>query len=163
MKREKEENQIEVKEKTRNPFLRISPIENKQGLIEMNRNRYILGVAFGSGNYSVCRMTSETAGILERRLRIGMALQVDATVSYITNGNTTRITKEDLNTDSFYNTYEYPGLPLGPIANPGIESIQAALSPQESNYLYYLSTPEGETIFSETLEQHNEAKVTYLR
>ena len=103
------------------------------------------------------------AGILERRLRIGMALQVDASVSYITGKKTTRVTKEDLDTDSFYNTYEYPRLPLGPIANPGMESIQAALDPIESEYLYYLSTPDGETIFSETLEQHNEAKVTYLR
>ena len=103
------------------------------------------------------------AGILERRLRIGMALQVDATVSYLTNGNTTKVTAKDLAINSLYNTYEYPGVPLGPIANPGMESIQAALTPQESNYLYYLSTPDGETIFSETLEQHNEAKVTYLR
>jgi len=54
-------------------------------------------------------------------------------------------------------------LPLGPICNPGLESITAALYPEDSDYWYYLSTPDGETIFSKTLEEHNYAKSKYLR
>lgn len=103
------------------------------------------------------------AGILSKRLEHGIPLQVDATVTYAIGQNNGRVSLQDTKTDSLFNTYKYPGLPLGPISNPGFESIEAALSPQESSYLYYLSTPEGETIFSETLEGHNEAKAKYLR
>ncbi len=103
------------------------------------------------------------AGILYKRLEIGMPLQVDATVNYITDKNVPAVSKEDTKIDSPYNTYKYRGLPQGPIANPGIESIQAALYPSKSPYLYYLSTPEGKTIFSKTLEEHNRAKAKYLK
>ncbi|MDD2731622.1 MAG: endolytic transglycosylase MltG [Candidatus Pacebacteria bacterium] len=94
------------------------------------------------------------SGILWKRLKTGMPLQVDATISYITDKKTTAISLSDLNIDSFYNTYKYKGLPIGPISNPGIESILAAVYPTESEYWYYLSTPEGETIFNKTLKEH---------
>lgn len=103
------------------------------------------------------------SGVLWKRLGYGIPLQVDATITYITCGKTTKITKEELQIDSLYNTYKYKGLPLGPICNPGLESIIAAIYPQESQYFYYLSTPEGETIFSETLKEHNQAKMNYLK
>lgn len=103
------------------------------------------------------------AGVLQNRLDIGMALQVDATVSYLTGRRDTGVTKQETQIDSPFNTYRYPGLPLGPIANPGIESIEAALFPQKNPYFYYLSAPDGETIFSETLEEHNRAKAEHLR
>jgi len=102
------------------------------------------------------------AGILWKRQKAGIPLQVDATISYITGRKTTKITFEELQIDSPYNTYKYLGLPLGPISNPGIESILAAIYPKQSNYWYYLSTPEGETIFSKTLFQHNKNKAKYL-
>jgi len=54
------------------------------------------------------------------------------------------------------------GLPIGPICNPGIDSIKAAIYPKNSQYWYYLSTSEGKTIFSKTLEEHNLAKAKYL-
>jgi UPF0755 protein len=103
------------------------------------------------------------AGILWKRMEIGMPLQVDATIAYITGKNSTRISKEETKIDSPYNTYKYKGLPLGPICNPGFESIFASLYYEDSDYLYYLSTPEGETIFSKTLEEHNIAKGKYLK
>lgn len=81
------------------------------------------------------------AGVLWKRLAIGMPLQVDA--------------------DPW--TYQNRGLPPSPIANPGLESILAAISPKESPYWYYLSTTEGKTIFSKTLAEHNSAKAKYLR
>jgi len=103
------------------------------------------------------------SGALWKRMEIGMPLQVDATLAYITGKKTGEITNEDKFIDSPYNTYLYRGLPFSPIANPGLNAISAAIDPQESNYLYYLSTPQGETIFSETLEEHNENKAKYLK
>lgn len=113
------------------------------------------------------------AGILAKRLEIGMALQVDATVLYAREQESETASKqasesrvvtiEDLEIDSPYNTYKYAGLPPGPIANPGLKSLLAALRPEPSPYLYYLHTPDGETIFSRTLEEHNQAKARYLR
>ncbi len=105
----------------------------------------------------------KVSGILWRRKEIGMPLQVDATIAYITGKRTTRISIEETRIDSPYNTYKYLGLPVGPICNPGSESILAALYPQENNYWYYLSTPEGETKFSKNLLQHNIYKNKYLR
>jgi UPF0755 protein len=103
------------------------------------------------------------SGILWKRLKAGIPLQVDATIAYITGKKTTKISFEDLQIDSPYNTYKYKGLPPGPICNPGLESILAALYPKESEYWYYLSTPEGKTLFFKTLEEHNLAKAKYLK
>jgi UPF0755 protein len=94
------------------------------------------------------------SGILWKRIAIGMPLQLDATIVYIT-GNP-KVSTKDTQINSPYNTYKYYGLPKGPISNPGIDSITAAIYPTQTNYLYYLT--DGKTIFSETLEQHNTAK-----
>lgn len=107
------------------------------------------------------------SGILWKRLGINMPLQVDAAIAYILEGEKwsfDQMRKEIAaarNIDSLYNTYKYRGLPLGPICNPGMESIEATVYPQESEYWYYLSTPQGETIFSRTLEEHNAARNKY--
>ena len=102
------------------------------------------------------------SGILWKRLKNNIPLQVDATISYITGKQTTKISREETQIDSPYNTYKYLGLPIGPICNPGIDSIKAAIYPKNSQHWYYLSTSEGKTIFSETLEEHNLAKAKYL-
>jgi len=103
------------------------------------------------------------SGVLWKRMEIGMPLQVDATLVYITDKKTGEITNEDKLINSPYNTYLYRGLPPSPIANPGLVAINAAIDPAESDYLYYLSTSDGTTIFSKTLEEHNENKAKYLR
>ena len=103
------------------------------------------------------------SGILWKRLENKIPLQIDATITYITGQKTTKISKEETQIDSPYNTYKYLGLPKGPICNPGLESILVAIYPKDSDYWYYLSTPEGETTFSKTLEEHNYAKSKYLR
>lgn len=103
------------------------------------------------------------SGILWKRIGAGMPLQVDATIAYLTGKKTTKISLEETQIDSPYNTYRYRGLPFGPIANPGLDSMKAALEPVSSPYWYYLSTPTGETIFSTTLEEHNLAKATHLK
>ncbi|OHA09188.1 MAG: hypothetical protein A3B37_01440 [Candidatus Sungbacteria bacterium RIFCSPLOWO2_01_FULL_59_16] len=101
-------------------------------------------------------------GILWERLRRGLPLQVDASVNYAT-GKRETPSAADLALDSPYNTYRVPGLPAGPIANPGLGAIRAAVYPERSSYLYYLSAPDGRTVFSRTLEEHNAAKVKYLK
>ena len=100
------------------------------------------------------------SGVLWKRIAIGMPLQLDSTINYITNKNDPSVSTKDTRIDSPYNTYKYYGLPKGPISNPGIDSITAAIYPKKTNYWYYLS--DGKTYFSETLEQHNAAKVKYL-
>jgi UPF0755 protein len=104
------------------------------------------------------------SGILWKRLKIDMPLQVDASLLYnndIIDGN--RVLISDTQIDSLYNTYKNKGLPFGPICNPGIDSIKAAIYPTNTNYLYYLSAPKGMTVFSESFEQHKAAKARYLK
>ena len=101
------------------------------------------------------------SGVLWKRIAIGMPLQVDATVIYATGRKD--ITRADLAIDSPYNTYLYKGLPKGPIANPGTNAIIAAIQPTASDYLFYLSKPNKETVFSRTLQEHNAAVAKYLR
>ena len=102
------------------------------------------------------------AGILWKRLDAGMPLQVDATVNYITNKNHPGVAIKDTKIDSPYNTYKYKGLPKGPISNPGMNSIIAAIYPTESKYWYYLSDFNGKTIFSKTFAEHSVAISKYL-
>jgi UPF0755 protein len=100
------------------------------------------------------------SGILWKRIAIGMPLQLDATINYITDGNSPSVSIKDTKIDSPYNTYKYYGLPKGPISSPGIDSIIAAIYPKKTNYWFYLT--DGKTIFSETLQEHNAAKAKYL-
>lgn len=103
------------------------------------------------------------AGVIENRISKGMAFQIDATVLYdATNGlydeqESTFIAKNIRELDSPYNTYMFGGLPAGPICNPGITSIKAALEPATHNYLYYHTDTkknDGSHIFTETFNQH---------
>lgn len=100
------------------------------------------------------------AGILYKRLKANMPLQVDSTLLYYKLGNGGAVNKE---IDSPYNTYKYSGMPPGPICNPGIESIEAAIEPVETSYWYYLSSSDGTTIFSETYDQHLQNISQYLK
>jgi len=102
------------------------------------------------------------SGIFHNRLEIGMPLQSCATVNYITGKDTPAVSAEDLEIDSMYNTYMYAGLTPGPISNPGINSIDAALHPQSNDYLYFLATPQGETIYAKTFDEHVANKTRYL-
>lgn len=101
------------------------------------------------------------SGILWKRLDNDWALGADATLLYITDDR--KLTAEELEMDSPYNTRKNKGLPPGPIGNPSIESIKAALSPKESEYWFYLTTLDtGEVIYAKTNEEHNANKAKYL-
>jgi UPF0755 protein len=98
------------------------------------------------------------AGVYSNRVRIGMKLDADPTVIYpITKGKPLgrRILRSELNADNGYNTYARAGLPLGPIANPGRESIAAVLNPAETQALYFVADGTGGHVFANTLAEHN--------
>jgi len=103
------------------------------------------------------------SGILWKRIEIGMPLQVDAVFLYINGKNTFELTLDDLQIDSPYNTYKYKGLPPSPISNPGLDSIIAALLPEKSPYLYYLSDLDSVIHYAETFEEHKRNKNLYLK
>lgn len=103
------------------------------------------------------------AGVINNRLEEGMMLQMCPTVLYpITNGlyDKSKVTYDDLEVDSLYNTYKYTGLPVGPICNPGQVSMEAVLNPAQHNYLYYHVDNEetGSHIFTETYQEHVETQ-----
>jgi len=101
------------------------------------------------------------AGILWKRLDEGMLLQVDAPLVQITGDRNVSI--EDTKIDSPYNTYKYKGLPKGPIANPGLDSLKAAVHPLKTPYYYYLSDPKGKVHYATTHAGHVVNKEKYLR
>lgn len=100
------------------------------------------------------------SGILWKRLDAGMPLQVDATIVYLTGRGYVYL--DDLKIDSPYNTYKYKGLPKGPIANPGIDALTAALHPKKTSYYYYLSDSKGNMHYSTTFEGHQANRAKYL-
>ena len=100
------------------------------------------------------------AGVFENRLRLGMPLQTDPTIVYaqsVAGAYRGFLTRMDWGYDSPYNTYLHPGLPPGPICSPGKASLDAALAPTPSDYLYFVSKNNGTHAFSRTLEDHNRA------
>jgi UPF0755 protein len=102
----------------------------------------------------------KVSAVFNARIKKGMNLQSCATIQYILGIKRLNLTEKDTSADSPYNTYKYPGLPLGPICNPGKAAIQAALSPDEDflkqGYLYFCSKDptSGELAFSKTYEEH---------
>jgi UPF0755 protein len=103
------------------------------------------------------------SGILWKRVSIGMALQVDAVFGYIHDTDTYHPSLDDLEVNSPYNTYRNPDLPPGPIGNPGVDALRAALSPVSSKYLYYLTGKDGTVHYAETFEGHKKNRELYLR
>lgn len=110
------------------------------------------------------------AGILTKRLKAGMPLQVDASICYSkeklagTDLSCYPLSPLDFKIDSLYNTYTHKGLPPGPIGNPGTDAVAAALHPIETEYWFYLSDPgTHKTIFSKTLDTHDQNRVKYLK
>lgn len=102
------------------------------------------------------------ASVFYNRINVGMPLQTDPTVLYAKGKHKERVLYEDLKVDSPYNTYKVKGLPPGPIASAGTMSIEAALNPEQTDFLYFLATSEGEVIFTKTLDEHNRQKAIHI-
>ncbi len=101
------------------------------------------------------------SSVYHNRLKNGMRLQADPTIQYIVPGKPRRLLNRDLKIDSPYNTYLYAGLPPGPINNPGIDAIRAAIEPKQTRYLYFVATGDGGHRFSKTWKEHLRAKAEF--
>jgi UPF0755 protein len=97
------------------------------------------------------------SSVFHNRMILGMRLQSDPSAVYGIDGFTGKIGPDDLLRESPYNTYRHGGLPPGPICNPGLDSIKAALWPAKTDYLYFVSKGDGTHVFSHTLQGHNRA------
>jgi UPF0755 protein len=109
------------------------------------------------------------ASVILNRMKIGMKLDIDATIQYALGYQAAdkswwkkELTQEDLQVDSPFNTYLNPGLPPGPIANPGKSAIQAVVNAPENDYLYYIADKNGNSHFAATLEEQNANIAKYL-
>lgn len=102
------------------------------------------------------------ADIFWRRNKIKWALQSCATVNYITGKSDPAISGKDKAIDSLYNTYKYPGLPPGPISNPGLAAITAVLYPTKNDYWYFMSDMSGNMHYAKTLEEHSQNRARFL-
>jgi len=102
------------------------------------------------------------SSVFYNRIEQGMPLQTDPTVLYAQGKHKERVLYEDLEVDSPYNTYKHKGLPPGPIANAGKDSLDAAVNPADTKHLYFLATAGGDVIFTNTLDEHNAAKAEHI-
>jgi UPF0755 protein len=110
------------------------------------------------------------SGILKNRLSLNMALEIDATVQYARDSLTPRpekywatLSSADTQIKSAYNTYQNPGLPPAPICNPGADSINAALNPTDSDYIFYITGNDGQMYYATTFAQHKQNIANHLR
>jgi len=103
------------------------------------------------------------SAVIRKRISLRMPLQMDPTVIYGLKRFGEELTKKDLQTPSPYNSYLNRGLPPGPIANPGISALKAALFPADTDYLYFVSRNDGSHKFSRTLREHNEGVTSYRK
>jgi UPF0755 protein len=104
------------------------------------------------------------AGILWKRLKMGMPLQMDSTLRYVSGKASHEITKEELeDEDNPYNTYANKGLPPTPVSNPGVDAIRAAIAPTNTKYLYFLSDSNGGMHYAVDFAGHKANREAYLR
>lgn len=103
------------------------------------------------------------SSVFHNRLRIGMPLQSDPTAVYGVRAFSGKVSKTDIQRISPYNTYLNKGLPPGPIGNPGMDAVQAAMKPAKTDFLYFVARQDGTHQFSRNLAEHNRAVVRYLR
>jgi UPF0755 protein len=141
---------------------RTSSLFEKAGIFGKAKEEVIIMASILEKEASRIEDQKMIAGILWKRLKSNMLLQVDATVSHVVPRNTFNLTNTDLATSSPYNTYKYKGLPPGPIGNPGFSALEAALEYTDNPYWFYLADYSGTTHYSETYEEHSRKKAIYL-
>src|SRR5712664_1590609 len=160
----------EMVRKFREEWQRIAPPESQRDATGLEHGRPVISVVTLAS--LVERETPKpeerplVAGAFENRLRHNIALQCDPTVIYALQDAGQykgRITGADLHFPSPYNTYAHPGLPPGPIGNPGEASLRAALDPAKTDYLYFVANTQGGHFFAATLAEHNRNVTKYRR
>jgi len=149
-----------------NKYAVIKPNEKNQ----LSKNDSVILASLIEREAKFSEDQSFISSVIHNRLNIGMKLDVDATVQYALGYQEDKktwwkknLTLEDLKFNSPYNTYINPGLPPKPIANPGLSSLQAALDPANTEYLYYISDKTGHNHYAKTLFEHNTNINKYLK
>jgi UPF0755 protein len=145
-------------------FKNVGELGAKFGL---NKNQLVTLASIIEKETGVESERSLVSSVYHNRLRIKMRLQADPTTLYgkmVTLGSLqNNITREDLTTVNHYNTYAMSGLPIGPIANPGLAALQAAVNPATSEYLYFVSQNDGKHVFSKDFKTHNSAVTVFQK
>jgi UPF0755 protein len=145
----------------------FAPLEKKAQEMGLSRKDVVILASMIEKEAAGDQERRLISAVFHNRLQRGMALQSDPTAVYGVkrekNRGDNRITREDLLKKTPYNTYQIFGLPKGPIANPGMKSLQAALDPADVNYLYFVSKNDRTHHFSSTFEEHNRAVNRYQR
>jgi UPF0755 protein len=137
------------------------PLLAKAGSSQLNTHELLTLASIVEKETGVEAERGLVAAVFFNRLKRQMPLQSDPTVIYGLKNFTGNLTKKDLRDDNPYNTYRISALPPGPICNPSLSSIKAVLNPPDLPYLYFVSKNDGSHVFSETIEEHNQAVKTY--
>ena len=141
----------------------VSPLKESMDEAGMNLQDVITLASIVEKETGLAEERPTIASVFLNRLRKGMRLESDPTVIYGIKDFDGNLTRKDLNRATPYNTYMIRGLPPGPIANPGLESIKAVLQPAKTDFLYFVSKNDGSHHFSKTLSEHNRAVQVYQK
>lgn len=131
--------------------------DRRAAALELDRHGTVTLASIVEAEARVPWERRRVAGVYLNRLRRGMLLQADPTVIYAVGEPVRRVLLRHLRVRSRYNTYRYPGLPPGPISNPGRASLEAALNPERHNFYYFVARPDGRHMFSRTAREHAES------
>ena len=134
-------------------------IKDSSPLVNLNKREITTLASIIQGEAMFVDEMLTISSVYNNRLKKGMLLQADPTIQYILPGKPRRIYNKHLKVDNPYNTYKYKGLPPGPINNPGYSALYAAAHPSQTSYLYFVADGEGRHIFSNSNEEHNQAKL----
>lgn len=146
-----------------NFYKKTSPLENKIKLFGKTRSEVVIMASIIEKEAATPDDRRIVSGILWKRLKFGIPLQVDATFLYTLGKRSDQLTEKDLKTDTPYNTYTRGGLPIAPIGNPGLDTILAAIEPKDSSYLFYLSDSNGKIHYAKNFDGHRANKARYIR
>lgn len=142
---------------------KIEPLRKEIEASDYNESEVLTLASILEREANTPESMSIVAGILEKRLKMKMPLQVDATLEYILDKPLAKLSATDLDLDSPYNTYKIIGLPPTPIGNPGLDSIKAVLHPKETSYLFYITDNSGKFHYAQSFDEHKQNIAKYLR
>ena len=141
----------------------IAPLREDFKLVDLSENEVAILASIIEREANSIESMKMVSGILQNRLRIGMGLQVDASMEYILDKPLKELTAEDLKMDTPYNTYLYRGLTPTAIGNPGLDALKAVLEPTPSEYMFYITGDDGNFYYAETFDEHKVNIARYLK
>ena len=141
----------------------IAPLREDFKLVDLSENEVVILASIIEREANSIESMKMVSGILQNRMRIGMGLQVDASMEYILDKPLKELTAEDLKMDTPYNTYLYRGLTPTAIGNPGLDALKAVLEPTPSEYMFYITGDDGNFYYAETFDEHKVNIARYLK